>query len=155
MDEKNRHLCIICSKGTLDMAYPGLVLANAALMEGIDVTLFFTFWGLDMVTKKRMDHLQFTPVGNTSMGIPQAIGGLPGMTPFATRMMKREIAKLDFPPIDEFVEMVSDAGANLYACKMSMDMMHLRKEDLCEQVNDVVGAMEFMEMSEGAQLLFI
>ena len=155
MDEKNRHLCIICSKGTLDMAYPGLVLANAALMEGIDVTMFFTFWGLDMVTKKRMDHLKFTPVGNTSMGIPQAIGGLPGMTPIATRMMKREIEKLDFPPVDEFIEMVSDAGAELYACKMSMDMMHLEAGDLCEQVNDVVGAMEFMEMSEGAQLLFI
>lgn len=155
MDEKERHLCIICSKGTLDMAYPGLVLANAALMEGIDVTLFFTFWGLDMVTKKKMDHLKFTPVGNTSTGIPQALGGLPGMTPIATAMMKREIKKLDFPDVDEFIEMISDAGADLYACKMSMDMMHLEKEDLCEQINEVVGAMEFMEMSEGAQILFI
>lgn len=154
-EETDRKLCIICSKGTLDMAYPGLVLANAALMEGIDVTLFFTFWGLDMITKKKMDHLKVSPIGNPSMGIPNAVGGLPGMTNFATTMMKREIAKLDFPEIKEFLEMVSDAGAELYACKMSMDMMHLTKEDLDDHVNDVVGAMEFMEMSEGAQLLFI
>ena len=155
MDEKTRHLCIICSKGTLDMAYPGLVLANAALMEGIDVTLFFTFWGLDMINKKKMGHLKFAPVGNTSMGIPQAVGGLPGMTDLATTMMKREIAKLDFPDVEEFVEMVSDAGAKLYACKMSMDMLHLEQNDLCDEVDAVVGAMEFMEMSEDAQLLFI
>jgi peroxiredoxin family protein len=137
------------------MAYPGLVLANAALMEGIDVTMFFTFWGLDIINKRKMDHLQFTPIGNTSMGIPQAIGGFPGMTPIATRMMKREIEKLDFPPVDEFVEMIHDAGAKMYACKMSMDMTHLDADDLYEGVDAVVGAMEFMEMSEGAQLLFI
>lgn len=146
-EETDRKLCIICSKGTLDMAYPGLVLANAALMEGIDVTLFFTFWGLDMITKKKMDHLKVSPIGNPSMGIPNAVGGLPGMTNIATTMMKREIAKLDFPEIKEFLEMVSDAGAEMYACKMSMDMMHLTDDDLDEHVNAVVGAMEFMEMS--------
>lgn len=154
-EDTNRKLCIICSKGTLDMAYPGLVLANAALMEGIDVTLFFTFWGLDMITKNKLDHLKVSPIGNPSMGIPNAIGGLPGMTNLATTMMKREIAKLHFPEIGEFLEMVSDAGAELYACKMSMDMMHLTKEDLDDHVNEVVGAMEFMEMSAGAQIIFI
>lgn len=154
-EESNRKLCIICSKGTLDMAYPGLVLANAALMEGVDVMLFFTFWGLDMINKKKLSHLQVSPIGNPSMGIPNAIGGLPGMTNIATTMMKREIAKLDFPEIDEFLQMVTDAGAELYACKMSMDMMHLTEDDLFEGVKGVVGAMEFIEMSEGAQLLFI
>lgn len=154
-EESNRKLCIICSKGTLDMAYPGLVLANAALMEGVDVMLFFTFWGLDMINKKKLSHLQVSPIGNPSMGIPNAIGGLPGMTNIATTMMKREIAKLDFPEIDEFLQMVTDAGAELYACKMSMDMMHLSEDDLFEGVKGVVGAMEFIEMSEGAQLLFI
>ena len=100
-EESNRKLCIICSKGTLDMAYPGLVLANAALMEGVDVMLFFTFWGLDMINKKKLTHLQVSPIGNPSMGIPNAIGGLPGMTNIATTMMKREIAKLDFPEPDK------------------------------------------------------
>lgn len=154
-EETNRKLCIICSKGTLDMAYPGLVLANAALMEGVDVMLFFTFWGLDMINKKKLAHLQVSPIGNPSLGIPNAIGGLPGMTNIATTMMKREIAKLDFPEIDEFLQMVTDAGAELYACKMSMDMMHLSEDDLFKGVKGVVGAMEFIEMSEGAQLLFI
>ena len=160
-EDKDRKLCIICSKGTLDMAYPGLVLANAALMEGIDVTMFFTFWGLDMVTKDKMNSMKVTPMGNPSMampngmGIPNVLGVLPGMTDFATSMMKKEIAELDFPPVDEFLEMISDAGAEMYGCQLSMDMMKLNKEDLCDEVNDVVGAMEFMEMSEDAQIIFI
>lgn len=160
-EDKERKLCIICSKGTLDMAYPGLVLANAALMEGIDVTMFFTFWGLNMVTKEKMNSLKVTPMGNPSMampngmGIPNALGILPGMTDFATSMMKKEIAQLDFPPVDEFIEMISDAGAEMYGCQLSMDMMKLTKDDLCDEVNAVVGAMEFMEMSEDAQIIFI
>jgi len=160
-EDKERHLCIICSKGTLDMAYPGLVLANAALMEGIDVTMFFTFWGFDMITKKKMDKLEVTPLGNPSMampngmGIPNMMSMLPGMTGFATSMMRKEIAKLDFPPVREYMQTIADAGGKMYACKMSMDMMGLEKEDLFDEVEDIVGAMEFMEMSEGAQIIFI
>ncbi|MCB0154856.1 MAG: DsrE/DsrF/DrsH-like family protein [Anaerolineae bacterium] len=150
-----RKLSIICSKGTLDMAYPGLVLANAALMEGIDVTMFFTFWGLEMVNKKTMNHLKASPVGNPAMHMPNLVGVLPGATDLATTMMKKEIAKLDFPPIDEFLEMIHDAGGKLYGCRMAMDMMHLEKEDLYEGIDDIIGAMEFMEMSDGAQIIFI
>ena len=160
-EEKSRKLSIICSKGTLDMAYPGLVLANAALMEGIDVNIFFTFWGLEMVNKKTMDHLKVSPLGNPSMhmpngmGIPSLVGMLPGMTDMATTMMKKEIEKLDFPPVDEFLEMIHDAGGKLYGCRMAMDMMHLEREDLCDEVDEVIGAMEFMEMSEGGNIIFI
>mgnify|MGYP003574471865 FL=1 len=160
-EDKERHLCIICSKGTLDMAYPGLVLANAALMEGIDVTMFFTFWGFDMITKKKMDKLEVTPLGNPSMampngmGIPNMMSMLPGMTGFATSMMRKEIAKLDFPPVREYMQTIADAGGKMYACKLSMDMMGLEKDDLFDEVEDVVGAMEFMEMSEDAQIIFI
>jgi len=157
----DRKLCIICSKGTLDMAYPGLVLANAALMEGIDVTMFFTFWGLDIVNKEKMTKLKCTPLGNPSMampngmGIPNLVGMLPGMTDMASSMMRKEIEKLDFPPVDEFLEMIHDAGGKMYGCRMAMDMMKLEKEDLFDGIDDVIGAMEFMEMSEGAQVLFI
>ncbi|MEW5957733.1 MAG: DsrE/DsrF/DrsH-like family protein [Chloroflexota bacterium] len=151
----NRKLCIICSKGSLDMAYPGLVLANAALMEGIDVTMFFTFWGLDIVNKKKMNNLKATPLGNPSMGMPNIVGILPGVTAMASSMMKKEIEKLDFPPVREFLEMIHDAGGKLYGCRMAMDMMKLEKEDLCQQVDEVIGAMEFMEMSDGAQVIFI
>jgi peroxiredoxin family protein len=151
----NRKLSIICSKGTLDMAYPGLVLANAALMEGIDVNIFFTFWGLDIVNKKTMNHLKATPLGNPSMHMPNIVGVLPGITNMATMMMKKEIARLDFPPVGEFLEMIHDAGGHLYGCKMAMDMMHLEKEDLYEGIDEVIGAMEFMEISDGGQIIFI
>jgi peroxiredoxin family protein len=157
MSEENgeRKLCIICSKGSLDMAYPGLVLANAALMEGIDVTMFFTFWGLDMINKKKMNSLKATPLGNPSMGMPNVVGMIPGVTAMASSMMKKEIEKLDFPPVDEFIEMIHDAGGKMYGCRMAMDMMKLEKEDLCDEVDEVIGAMEFMEMSDGAQVIFI
>jgi len=158
-EETNRKLCIICSKGTLDMAYPGLILANAALMEGIDVTLFFTFWGLDMINTKKMNNLKFVPIGYPSMPIPNMVGGLPGMTNVATGMMKKEITKLGFPGVEEFLEMISDAGGKLYACKMSVDMfkdMHMMDEaDMYDRVDAVVGATDFMEMSENAQIIFI
>jgi peroxiredoxin family protein len=152
---EDRKLSIICSKGSLDMAYPGLILANAARMLGIEANIFFTFWGMDIITKSKVDHLKVTPVGNTAMHMPQLIGGLPGMTDMATVMMKKEMTKLDVPPVREFLEMVHDAGCGIYACRMAADMMHLTKEDLVEEVDDILGAMEFLEMSDGAQLLFI
>jgi len=156
--KKNRKLCIICSKGSLDMAYPPLILANAARMSGIDVDLFFTFWGLDVVTHKKVDHLHVATVGNPSLHpsfhIPTMIGGLPGVSTMATRMMKKEIEALDFPDVREFVQTIIDTGAGVYACKMSMDMMKLTDKDMLEGV-EIIGAMEFMELSEDAQLLFI
>ena len=158
MSDKPRKLCIISSKGSLDMAYPPLILANAARMSGIEVDLFFTFWGLDVVTRKKMDKLSVATVGNPNMHpwfhIPTLLGMLPGMSAAASWMMRKEIDKLDFPPVGEFVEMVMDAGANVYGCKMSMDMMKLTEEDLVEGAR-VLGAMEFMDLAEDAQVLFV
>ncbi len=149
-----RKLCIIVSKGALDMAYPPMILANAARMSGIEVDLFYTFWGLDCITEKKIDHLHLATVGNPSFPIPTIIGGLPGMSQYATNMMKRDIEKLDFPPPREFMQTLIDSGAHVYGCQMSMDMMKLTKEDLIEGV-EVIGAMTFMELSENAQLLFV
>jgi len=154
-EDSGRKLSIICSKGSLDMAYPGLVLANAALMEGIDVTMFFTFWGLDIVRKKTQNNLKATPLGNPAMHMPNIIGVVPGVTSLASTMMKKEIEKLDFPPVGEFIEMIHDAGGKMYGCRMAMDMMKLEEEDMCEEIDDIIGAMEFMEMSDGAQIIFI
>jgi len=151
----DRKICIICSKGSLDMAYPGLVLANAALSEGAEVHLFFTFWGLDMITNKRMDHLKATPVGNPAMHMPQAIGPLPGMTSMATFMMRKEIKKLDLPTIPEMLQQIVDAGGHLYACKMSADMMRLDDDDLFPEVEGIINASDFIELSEGAQIIFV
>jgi len=155
---ENRKLCIITSKGSLDMAYIPLILANSARMTGIDVELFFTFWGLDVITKKKMGGLNVATVGNPSMHpwfhIPTLLGAIPGMSAAASWMMRQEIDKLDFPPVPEFVQLVIDSGANVYGCKMSMDMMKLTKDDLVDEA-EVLGAMEFMELSDGAQLLLV
>lgn len=153
-----RKLSLISSKGSLDMAYPPLILANAGRMSGIEVNLFFTFWGLDIITKKKMNHLNVSVVGNPSMHpsfhIPTLLGIIPGMSAAASWMMRGEIAKLDFPPVGEFVQLIQDAGANLYGCKMSMDMMKLTEKDLVDGAK-VLGAMEFIEMSEGGQIIFV
>lgn len=151
----DQKISIIFSKGSLDMAYPGLVLANAALMSGIGVNLFFTFWGLDIVTKKKEGHLHVSTVGNPSLPIPTWLGGVPGMEGMASMMMRRQIEKLDIPPVPEFIEMISDAGGNLYACKLAMDMMSLEKDDLDEHVDEVIGAMEFYEVAAGGSIIFI
>ena len=153
-----RKISIICSKGSLDMAYPPLILGNSARMSGVDVDLFFTFWGLDMITAKKVDHLHVATVGNPNMHpmfhIPTVVGILPGMSEMASSMMRHEIADLDFPPVREFVQVLQDSGARLFACKMSMDMMKLTKKDLLPDI-EVIGAMEFIEYSEGAQIIFV
>ena len=150
-----RKLAIICSKGTLDMAYPGLVLANAALGEGIETHLFFTFWGFDMINKKTMDDLKFTVLGNPATHMPQGIGGLPGMTAMATAKMKKSIADVGVPEVPEFLEQIVASGGHLWACRMSADMNHLTKDDLYDEVEDIISASDFIEKTEGAQLLFI
>ena len=114
-----------------------------------------------MITDKRMDNLKCTPLGNTSMampngmGIPNVMAILPGMTSIATSMMRKEMEKLDFPPVREYLQMIADAGGKLYACKMTADMMKLTEDDLFDEVEGIVGAMEFLELAEGAQVLFI
>jgi peroxiredoxin family protein len=149
------HISIICSKGSLDMAYPGLILANAARMSGIEATLFFTFWGLDIITESKVDKLHVPTVGNPAMPIPTMLGGLPGMETIASLLMKKEIAHLDLPTIREMLQDLKDAGAHLYACKMAMDMFHRTKADLVPRVDDVISAMDFFDKSAGAQVLFI
>ncbi|MBS1249047.1 MAG: Sulfur carrier protein DsrE2 [Chloroflexi bacterium] len=155
---ENRKLALISSKGSLDMAYPPLILANAARMSGIDVEMFFTFWGLDIITKNKMSKLKVATVGNPNMHpsfhIPTILGAIPGMSAMASTMMRKEIAALDFPPVPEFIQLVMDAGANVYGCKMSMDMMKLTQDDLVDGAT-VLGAMEFMDITEGAQVLFV
>ena len=153
--DSKRKLAIICSKGNLDMAYPGLILANAALGEGIETHLFFTFWGFEMINRKTMQHLKFSPMGNTATHMPNALSGLPGMTAMATHMMKKQIAGLDVPEVPEFLEQIHDSGGHLWACRMSADMMKLQEEDLYEGVEGIISASDFMELTEGAQIIFI
>lgn len=152
---QRRKVALICSKGSLDMAYPGLILANAARMSGIDAVVFFTFWGLDIIHQKKIDHLALSTVGNPSMGMPTILGSVPGMQAMATSMMKKNMAKLDIPPVREMIEILSDSGAELYACKMAVEMMEVKKEDLVPQVNGIITAMDFFDKSKGASIIFI
>jgi peroxiredoxin family protein len=159
-EDTDRKLAIICSKGNLDMAYPGLILANAALGEGIETLLFFTFWGFDMITKSRMNNLQFSPAGNTALHLPgrdahmpQAMA--PGMTGMATKMLKKQIADLGVPEIPDFLDQIVGAGGHLWACRMSADMNKLTMNDLRDDVEGIISASDFIEMTAGAQLLFI
>ncbi len=167
MSDQPRKMAFICSKGTLDMAYPALIMGWAALGNGLDVTMFFTFWGMDLINKHRVDHLELAPVANTSMkmsmmgvktgnlGIPNIMGVLPGMTAFASKLMRDKISDLDVPPVREFIQMLADAGAKMYACKMSVDMMDLKKEDFVDGVEAIVTAAEFIDMTEDTQIIFI
>ena len=160
--EPIKKVSIVVSRGSLEGVYPGLIMANGARMEGIDATLFFTFFGLHAVITKKMHNIKVATVGNPAMCVPSAMGpglptwmgAIPGMSWFATGMMKKEMEKLDIPPIPEFIEMCHDAGVELYACKATVDMFHLTKNDFCPQVHDIISVGQFYEKSAGAQIIF-
>jgi len=145
---------IVISRGSLEAVYPGLIMANGARMEGIEAQLFFTFFGLEAVIDKKMDNLKVATVGNPAMHMPTLLGALPGMSAFATSMMKKEIEKLDIPPIREFITLIHDSGCELYGCKATVDMFHLTNEDFCPEVDEVITVGEFYEKSAGSQIIF-
>jgi peroxiredoxin family protein len=132
-----------------------IILANAALGEGVETHLFFTFWGFDMITKSRMDDLKFTMLGNTATHMPQGLGGIPGMTAMATHMMRKQIAGIGVPTVPEMLDQIVASGGHLWACRMSADMMHLHESDLYDGVEAIINASDFVEKTDGAQLLFI
>jgi peroxiredoxin family protein len=152
--EPIKKVSIIVSHGSLEGIYPGLIMANGARMEGIDATLFFTFFGLDAIIEKRMDNIKVATVGNPGMHMPTILGMIPGISAFATKMMRKEIEKLDIPPIREFIQMIHDAGCDIYGCKASVDMFHLTKRDFCKEVDDIISVGQFYEKSAGAQIIF-
>lgn len=150
-------MCFILSKATLENVYACFVMANGARMEGIEAEIFFTFFGLEAVNKKRMEHLHIATVGNPAMHIPTLLGGLPGMETLATNMMKKEMEKLDIPPVGEFLEILDDSNVKLYACKLAMDMFHMTKDDLYEGIDEVLTVGQFYERAagEGTHIVFI
>ena len=149
-----RKVAIICSKGGLDEVYPALILANAARQSGIEALIFFTFWGLDAITEKRIDHLHVNLAGNPTSGMPTMIGGLPGMEAFAAHMMKKSRTELELPSVREMLKILVDSGADLYGCELAMKMMKRTKDELVPQVKDVITAGDFFDLSAGAQIIF-
>jgi peroxiredoxin family protein len=149
-----KKVSIIISRGSLDGIYPGLILANGARMEGIEANLFFTFFGMDAIVDKKMDHIKVATVGNPAMHMPTVLGAIPGISALATRMMSKEMEKLDIPPVREFMEMIHDSGCSIFACKASADMFRLKKEDFCRQVDDIITVGDFYNLSSGASIIF-
>ncbi len=147
-------VAIVISKGSLEGVYPGLIMANGARMEGIEASVFFTFFGLDAIRKDRFAKIKVATVGNPGMHMPTLIGMLPGMSSLATWMMKRQMEKLDIPPIPEFIELVSDSGAKLYACEATVDMFGLTMEDFVPQVDGILTVGEFYEQAAGGEIIF-
>jgi len=152
-NEKIKKISIVISKGSLESIYPGLIMANGARMSGIETNVFFTFYGLDAITKKKMNKVKVATVGNPAMGIPTLVGALPGMSALATNMMQKEMERLDIPPIPEFIEMINDAGGKLYACLATVEMFKLKKEDFFDDVG-ILTVGEFYDISAGGQIIF-
>lgn len=163
-DHPIKKVSIICAKGNLEDVYATLVMSNGAVMEGMEAKVFFTFFGLDAITKKgnRMNKLHTATIGNPALRFPNGwrvptwLGSIPGMEAMTSGMMKKTMEKLDIPTVDEFLEMITAGGGEIYACKLAMDMFKLKKEDLSEHVKGVLTVGEFYEMAggEGAQIIF-
>lgn len=149
-----RKVAIICSHGGIDEIYPSLILANAARQSDIEAMIFFTFWGLDAITERRVDHLHVNLAGNPASGMPTMVGGLPGMEAFAAHMMKKQMTELELPSVREMLRILHESGAELYACELAMKMFKRTKEDLLPEVKDVITAGDFFDLSDGAQIIF-
>ena len=147
-------VAIVVSKGSLEGIYPALIMANGARMEGIEADLFFTFFGLDAIRKDRFEKIKVATVGNPGMHLPTWIGAIPGFSALATKMMTRQMEKIDIPPIPEFIELVADSGVRLYACKATVDMFGLSMDDFVPQVEDIISVGEFYEKAAGGEIVF-
>jgi len=155
-------VCIICAKASIEDVYATLVMANGAVMEGIETKVFFTFFGLDAITKKQMKSLHTSTVGNPGMRMPGGLpfptllGIIPGVEAGVSAMMRSQMEALDIPKVDEFLEMITAGGGEIYACKLAMDMFKLTKDDLHEEVSDILTIGEFYERADGnrTQIIF-
>lgn len=150
----DRKVAIICSHGGLDEAYPSLILANAARQSGIEAFVFFTFWGLDVITESKVDHLHVNLAGQPASGMPTMVAGLPGMESLAGKMMKKQMDELELPTVREMLDILDEAGAELFACELAMKMFKRKREDLVKPVKDVITAGDFYDLAEGAQIIF-
>jgi peroxiredoxin family protein len=145
---------VIVSRGSLEGVYPGLIMANGARMEGIEANVFFTFFGLDAIHRSRHDHVKVSTVGEPGLHLATWLGGFPGMSAIVTHQLAKKMEELDIPPIPEFVEMISDSGAGLYACKASVDLFGLDREDFIDQVDGIITVGEFYALAAGGQIIF-
>ena len=156
-ETKVKNMMLILYKATIQNVYADFVMANVSRMEALEAEIFFTFLGLEAIQKKKLQHLHVATVGNPAMHIPTMIGGLPGMEALATKMMKKEMEKLDMPPVDEFLEILSASGVKMWGCKLAVDMFHLEEKDLIDDLDGILTIGDFYNKADqdGTQILFI
>lgn len=150
--DDQQSMVIIATKGTLDMAYPPLILASTAAAFDWDVTVFHTFWGLDILHEENSKNLQLSSVGNPNMPVPNAIAALPGMDKMTTKMMRKRIEDNDTASIEELIETSLDMGVELQACQMTIDLMDYDEDDFYEGVTSGVGAATALQRMEDADI---
>jgi peroxiredoxin family protein len=150
---------IICSRGNLEDVYAALIMANGALMEGMQANLFFTFFGLAAIQKSKQDHLHTATVGNPAFmdKVPTMVAGLPGFEALASAMMRKEMDKLDIPPVSEFMEMILAGGGQIYGCKLAVEMFKMKREDFIDDLAGIitVGEMYALAAGDRTQILFV
>ena len=154
MPDTIEKVSIIVSKGSFEGIYPALIMANGARMEGIEANVFFTFFGMDAINRKHYEHILVATVGNPGLHIPTMLGGLPGMSNLVTRQMSKKMEELDIPPIPEFITLLADSGAKLYACKATVDMFGLTREDFIDELEGIITVGEFYGLAAGGQIIF-
>ncbi len=158
--EKIKKVSVICAKGSLEDVYAALVMTNGARMEGIEANIFFTFFGLDAITKKKMNKLHTATVGNPAMAMPGGLpfptilGVLPGVEAGVSAMMRKGMDDLDIPPVEEFLDMINAAGGKIYGCKLAVDMFKLKREDMYDDMDSIITIGEFYEKAAGGQIIF-
>ncbi|MFC5277635.1 DsrE/DsrF/DrsH-like family protein [Halorubrum rubrum] len=142
-------MVIIATKGTLDMAYPPLILASTAAAFGYDVTVFHTFWGLEILHEENSKDLGLSSVGNPNMPVPNAIAALPGMDRMTARMMRNRIEDNDVASVEELIETSLASGVDLQACQMTIDLLGYDEDDFYDGVTTGVGAASaFQDMAD-------
>ena len=145
---------IIISKGSLEGIYPGLIMANGAAPRASKPTCSSPSSASTRSTRPRHEHIKLATVGNPGLHLPTMAGGLPGVSTVMTHYMNHKMEQLDIPSIPEFVEMIADTGAGMYACKASVDLFGLEKNDFIDQVQDIITVGEFYEIAAGGQIIF-
>jgi peroxiredoxin family protein len=158
-ETKQKRMAIaVVSRGTIDAAYAAFILATTGAALDMEVGVYFSFFGLNILKKSSQDDLKVVPLGNPAMPVtmPNIVSVLPGMTALATAMMKRTIRQKKIATVPELIEAAIESGVKLWPCQMAMEMFDIKRGDLIDGLPDPVGAATFLEFAGDADItLFI
>lgn len=153
-----KRLAVIAINGTLDMAYPPLILASTAIAMDMEAAIFFTFYGLDIIHKNKYKSLKVAPLANPAspqpipgISVPNIMGVLPGMTAVATTMMKSWMGKANVASIPTLVDICMKGGVKMIGCQMTMDVMGVKREDLLDGI-EIGGAATFLDFAADSNI---